>query len=319
MNRSLREKLQESLGINESQLNRLILRAPHTYKLYTIPKKSGGIRVIAQPARETKYIQYWLIKNIFHKLPIHECSMAYQEGSSIKKNAAAHKNNCYIAKFDFKNFFPSINADDLVMHISKHFGQALYPDDIKDIVRISCIERKNDGKQCLSIGAPSSPILSNTLMFEFDREVYAWCVKNDITYTRYADDLTFSTNRKGISSNIEPVIQDIVQSLEYPRLSFNTKKTTHLSRKHQRRITGLIINNDGNVSLGRQRKRELSTLIHKYSLELLPERGVYNLQGLLGFAKDVEPLFLNRMREKYGSELIEQIIRKRKPVENQPD
>jgi hypothetical protein len=104
MNSSLRKQLQESLGIKESQLNRLIQRAPYTYKVYSIPKRSGGVRVIAQPAKETKFIQHWLIKNIFEKLPIHQCAMAYKEGSSIKKNATVHKNNSYITKFDFKGF-----------------------------------------------------------------------------------------------------------------------------------------------------------------------------------------------------------------------
>ncbi|MEE7626182.1 retron St85 family RNA-directed DNA polymerase [Methylobacter sp. Wu8] len=312
MNGSLRKRLQESLGISESQLNRLIKRAPYTYKVYSIPKRSGGVRVIAQPAKETKFIQHWLIKNIFQKLPIHECSMAYKEGSSIKKNATAHQNNSYITKFDFENFFTSIRADDLVMHISKHLEGSFCTEDIKDIARIACIKHKVGDGLCLSIGAPSSPVLSNTIMFEFDREVSAWCLKHCITYTRYADDLTFSTNTKGISSKIEPAIREIVQKLEYPRLEFNAKKTTHLSRKHQRRITGLIINNDGNISLGRDRKREISTLIHKCSLRLLSETEIYNLQGLLGFAKDIEPLFLNRMRTKYSSELIDEILQKRK-------
>ena len=103
-----------------------------------------------------------------------------------------------------------------------------------------------------------------------------------------------------------------MKRLEYPRLELNAKKTTHLSRKHQRRITGLIINNDGNVSLGRKRKREISTLIHKFSLNLLSDIEILNLPGLLGFAKDVEPVFLNRMRTKYDSELIDEILQKRK-------
>jgi hypothetical protein len=100
----------------------------------------------------------------------------------------------------------------------------------------------------------------------------------------------------------------------YPRLELNTKKTTHLSRKHKRRITRLIINNDGDISLGRKRKREISTLIHRSSLNFLSYIEVLNLQGLLGFAKDVEPLFLNRMRAKYSSELIDEILQKRKQI-----
>ncbi|HWY35000.1 MAG TPA: hypothetical protein VNX68_10160, partial [Nitrosopumilaceae archaeon] len=104
------------------QLDRLIQRSPNTYKVYAIRKKSGGKRIIAQPARETKFVQNWLIQNIFSKLPVHECATAYKEGASIKRNATIHKDNSYIAKFDFKNFFSSIKLDDIVIFLEHHFS-----------------------------------------------------------------------------------------------------------------------------------------------------------------------------------------------------
>lgn len=308
----LRRDLQESLGISDYLLNRLIQRAPYSYKVYTIPKRSGGQRTIAQPAKETKFIQRWLIQNIFSKLPVHESASAYKDGASIKKNATAHKNNSYVTKLDFKDFFPSIKVSDLVEHISKHLGESLGYQDIQDVARISCIRLQGRSDLCLSIGAPSSPVLSNTIMYSFDSELFAWCAKNGITYTRYADDLTFSTNTKEISSDIEPFVRGVVQKLTYPSLSLNNEKTTHLSKKHQRRITGIIINNKGDVSLGRNRKREISVLIHKFSIGILPEFEIFRLQGLLGFAKDIEPLFVARMRGKYKSSLIDEIFQKRK-------
>ncbi|RFC37258.1 MAG: Retron-type reverse transcriptase [Candidatus Nitrotoga sp. SPKER] len=309
----LRHGLQESLGLSDCLLNRLIQRAPHSYKIYTIAKRTGGQRTIAQPAKETKFIQRWLIQNIFNKLPVHECASAYKDGASIKKNANAHKNHSYVIKLDFKDFFPSITFSDLVKHIAKHLGHILRTQDIQDIARISCIRLHGKSDLCLSVGAPSSPVLSNTIMYNFDSEVSAWCTQQCITYTRYADDLTFSTNFKGGSSEIEAFVRSITQKLTYPSLRLNNNKTTHLSKKHQRRITGIIINNEGNLSLGRNRKREICALIHKFSLDLLPESEIFRLQGLIGFAKDVEPLFVARMRGKYSSKLIEEVLQKRKP------
>jgi RNA-directed DNA polymerase len=315
MKLSLRQEMQESLGISEDQLKRLILRSPYAYKIYDIPKRNGGSRSIAQPAAETKFIQYWLITNIFHRLPVHACATAYMRNSGILKNASAHKDNSYLTKFDFKSFFTSIKLDDLVAHFTKHFGDIFGADEINDIARISCIKLPENRELCLSIGAPSSPALSNSIMFEFDAAVFTWCTERGITYTRYADDLTFSTNEKGLSSCVEPTLRKIIRKLEYPSLRFNTKKTTHLSKKYQRRVTGLIINNEGNVSLGRERKREISALIHKFSLKQLSAEETYRLQGLLGFARDVEPLFMSRMRGKYRSALIEEILQIRKPTE----
>lgn len=308
----LRRDLRESLGLSDYLLNRLIQRAPHSYKVYTIPKRSGERRVIAQPAKETKFIQRWLIQNIFSQLPVHECASAYKDGASIKKNADVHKDNSYLVKLDFKDFFPSITSSDLTAHITRYLGDKLGAQDIQDIARISCISHHARGDLSLSIGAPSSPILSNTILFDFDSEVSAWCAQRGVIYTRYADDLTFSTKIKGISGDIEQFVSGIVQELTYPRLRLNQKKTTHLSKKHQRRITGVILNSEGNVSLGRKRKREISALIHKFSLGSLSESEVFRLQGLLGFAKDVEPLFVSRMRGKYTVTLIDEILRKRK-------
>jgi predicted nucleic-acid-binding protein len=228
----LRHDLEESLGLSDYLINRLIDRAPYSYKVYTIPKRSGGQRTIAQPAKEIKFIQRWLIQNIFDKLPVHECASAYKDGASIKKNANSHKSHSYVIKLDFKDFFPSITSSDLVMHISKHLGQIFGAQDVQDIARVSCIRLHGKGDLCLSVGAPSSPVLSNTIMFSFDSEVSAWCAQNGITYTRYADDLTFSTSTKGICSEIESFVMGVTQELDYPNLTLNFNKTTHLSKKH---------------------------------------------------------------------------------------
>jgi len=311
-NFALRETLIKEIGIPQRYLSRLILRAPHTYKVYTIPKKDNDRRTIAQPAKETKYIQHWLMKNVFHLLPVHRCATAYKPGGSIKLNAGTHASNSFIAKFDFKDFFTSIKAEYLKMHLVKHLGSQLSSEDVNDILRISCIKYSNKNDMCLSIGAPCSPMLSNSIMYEFDEKVSKWCSENGVTYTRYADDLTFSTNTPGISAEIEDVIRKIAGSVEYPVIRFNRKKTVHVSKKYQRRVTGLIIDNSGRVSLGRDRKRMISSLVHKYSINLLEEKRVYHLQGLLGFANDAEPLFVARLRGKYGTELIEELLGKRK-------
>lgn len=310
---SIMKLIRESLGVSKFQLDRLIQRSPYTYKIYTIPKKSGGQRVIAQPAKETKFIQQWLIENLFVKLPVHDCATAYKNGASIKLNALPHKANDYVVKLDFKDFFTSIKVTDLAQHFSKYLGNEFNEIELMLISQISCIKFDDQEKLCLSIGAPSSPLLSNSILYEFDCLVHDWCKRMGFTYTRYADDLTFSTNKKNISREVETEIRSILRKLTYPKLLLNDKKTTHVSKKYQRRITGLIINNEGALSLGRSRKREISTLVHRFTLNLLSDEEIFNLQGLLGFAKDVEPLFLFRLKQKYSSQTIDSIFQIRKP------
>lgn len=309
---SLSKQLHIALGITEFQLDRIIQRSPNTYKTYAIPKRSGGFRIIAQPAKETKFIQYWLMSNIFHGLQVHDRATAYKKEASITKNVAIHQNNTYIAKFDFKDFFGSIKYSAVLLFLKARLAEKFNSDDVAKIARVSCIKHIGHEELCLSIGAPSSPILSNAIMHDFDEEVSRWCADQGLTYSRYADDLTFSTNTKNICSEIERKLRAVILELTDLQLILNDKKTVHLSKKFQRRITGLVINNKNEISLGRERKREISALIHKFSINRLPDEEICRLQGLLGFASDAEPSFVLSMNNKYGNQLIDDIFRKRK-------
>lgn len=313
MTSTLVSRIQVDLGFSADQLARLIERAPYTYKVYSIPKRSGGLREIAQPAKETKVLQRWLMSNVFGALPIHECATAYRLGASIRQNAQRHADNTYLSKFDFRNFFPSVLKQDIASHLTSHIGEGLTTAEIEAISRLSCIRPANMTDLCLSVGAPSSPMLSNSVMFEFDSILDEWCRAHKICYTRYADDLAFSTCIKKISSELPTAIQDALATIAYPRLELNSKKTVFVSKKHQRRVTGIVLSNSGSLSLGRDRKREISALVHRFTLRQIAANDVFRLQGLLGFSIDVEPDFLSRLRKKYGSAVIDEILKERKP------
>lgn len=304
------EKLLADLSLDSSQLTRIVARAPRTYKVYTIPKKSGGHRVIAQPAKETKYVQAWLIENLFSKLPIHPGAAAYVKGASIKKNALRHADNAYMVKLDFKNFFSSVRAEDVRQHLQRHV-ESLTDIELDYITRVVCI--KSVDSLVLSVGSPASPVLTNSIMYDFDVVASKWAEDNGFKYSRYADDLTFSTSVRDASVKVEPMVRDALAGLVYPRLSLNEEKTIHLSKKGRRQVTGLIITNSGTISLGRSRKREISSMVHKFSLGVLPSREVFRLQGLLGFVCDAEPLFLASLRAKYGADVLSALLQKRQP------
>ncbi|QXI34385.1 retron St85 family RNA-directed DNA polymerase [Pseudomonas promysalinigenes] len=308
---NFREHLSDEFVISEHDVSRLLLRAPYAYKRYTIPKKNGGVRHIAQPAKETKIIQHFMMSEWFSKLPVHECAAAYKSGASIKDNAQRHSDCAYISKFDFVNFFGSITEVDIRNLLVEVFGSQLSEKSIADMARMSCIRDRVTGRLVLSIGAPSSPVLSNAVMFNFDSVVNQWCREHDIVYSRYADDLTFSSNRKGVTFLVEDFLQGTLKELPEPSLSLNTEKTVHASKKNQRRVTGLVLSNDGNVTIGRDRKRLISAMVHRYALGELDNRSIANLQGLLGFALDVEPLFVAKLRGKYTSKVITELMRVR--------
>lgn len=112
--------LRERTGLDELTLRRIIATAPRRYKVYTIPKRNGGRRWIAQPARELKALQRALIAHFLADRPVHPSATAYVKGSSIRKNAGAHAENGPILKLDLCDFFPTLTSRDWLRYCSAH-------------------------------------------------------------------------------------------------------------------------------------------------------------------------------------------------------
>ena len=193
-----------------NELKIFIQDAPHKYKVYTIPKRTYGVRTIAQPTSELKKIQKITVDYLQKKLPIHPAASAYIKKKGIKNNALQHCNNQYLLKLDFEDFFNSITP-----HLFWNICESILdfePCDLEktwyEKILFWCPSKKSK-KLILSIGAPSSPFISNFCMYLFDKSVHEYCEKYQITYTRYADDLTFSTNKKEILFTIPKIINDI--------------------------------------------------------------------------------------------------------------
>src|SRR5690348_5091683 len=113
---ALLERLSAETGLRALDVQRIATSAPVRYKFYSIPKRSGGLRRIAQPAREVKALQRALQKILLDDLPVHQCAKAYRKGLSIRDNAMAHAENGPILKLDLQEFFPSLKSSDWVAY-----------------------------------------------------------------------------------------------------------------------------------------------------------------------------------------------------------
>jgi retron-type reverse transcriptase len=301
------ESLSEILLIDEHELIDYIRRAPYKYKVYQIPKRNNrGKRTIAQPARELKVFQKIALDHSLLKLPIHDAAFAYRDGVGIKQNAERHSKNQFLLKMDFENFFPSILDQNLIDHIKKHHKKLSERDSVA-IKNLFFWRMKGETQSRLSIGAPSSPFISNTLLFEFDEVISSICDSMDVTYTRYADDLTFTTNQPNILSKIPSIVESTLASISTPRLIINHQKTVFSSKKSNRHVTGLVISNDDKVSLGRKRKRYIRSLVFKFDKKELSSEESLHLKGLIGFSKNIEPSFHLSLVKKYTHDLIRKI------------
>lgn len=298
------ELLSKMSGISEAKLVGLSETASKRYKVYTIPKRTGGERLIEHPSRELKAIQRWLIRAFFARLPVHEAATAYKKGSGIRDNAERHKHTRYTNRYDFKDFFPSFEAKLVMLFIrerAKSLNINLTERDLNFIVNIVC----RNGR--LTIGAPSSPAITNAMMYEFDDLMHKECLRRGLVFTRYADDIFVSSDRPERLHGVGQLIAACKRGIPYIKLRLNRSKTAYLSKRYRRSITGVVITTQSTLSIGRDRKREIKSLIHKWIIGDLDDEKISYLRGLFAFAIDIEPDFEQRLVRKYGEEEISRL------------
>lgn len=294
---NLIQKIAADLGMLPTHVLSIIRTAPLRYKIFEIPKKSGGMREVAQPAREVKAIQRWIMQELADCLPVHESAAAYREGSSIRKNAEIHANSRFMLKLDFTNFFPSILGNDIYEHLKQHCSEKLDPSAIELITYACCWVRERRPPLRLCIGAPSSPMLSNSIMFEFDSRLASVAAEDGIAYTRYADDITLSCRDRGKVDHYRQVVINLLAELTYPHIEINESKTVYASRAGKRVVTGLVLTPEGKVSIGRERKRLIRAMYHRSLTQELNEKEIQELNGLISFADNIEPGFSERLKK----------------------
>ncbi len=297
---------------SEHELIVLIATAPSRYKVHYIEKRGGrGLREIAQPTNEIKFLQRMLVKHELATLPIHDAAVAYRAGLSIADHARPHAHGRYLLKLDFKDFFPSIKWTTLAHRLTS--GEHYTKDELWILGNLLCRKAKSTGVHQLSIGAPSSPHVSNYVLHEFDSKLMDFCTRHGVHYTRYADDLALSTNTPGVLDAVEQEVRRLLIELDYLGLQLNEEKSVNVSKKRRRTLVGLTLSNDGYASIGREAKRQLRLAIHRAALGTLGPTEVANLQGRLAFTYAIDPAFVDTLLARYGFASIAGIGRRAVP------
>jgi len=301
------ERISSDLKINRDILDYALKMARIQVKTFPIDKKNGK-RIISQPSSRLKLIHYWLIENIFKKMPVHETAMAFQESLDIRKNAIKHKRNKYFLKLDFKDFFPSLKFSDLIPYLDKwcqqNNGYNGKDEELYKAIETACFNKLNR----LPIGYPSSPIISNIIMFDFDvyliKELESKMEQfGKVVYTRYADDLIFSTNQRLVCKKVMKIIKEKLKSMDSPKLRINNSKTRFLSSSGGSAIvTGLRVCYDGHITIHRKYKNRIRGLLHKFEINQLSEPGISTLRGHLSYIKYADPVYYTKLNSFcYGS------------------
>jgi len=258
-----RRELAQILGVEYKILafNLYKLTDNVKYIEFEIPKKNGGQRLITAPNSGIKYIQSNLSKLLLNVYQAKNCTHGYVKDKSIKTNAKTHLNKKTVINIDLENFFPSINFG-RVRGIFKS-----YPFNFNDIVsttlaQICCY------KGSLPQGAPTSPIVSNLICYRLDNHLLDLAKKGKFVYTRYADDITFSTNVFPVPIEIGNIVEnnliiseELSSVIKANGFSINEKKTRYAHKNNRQEVTGLIVNGK-KPNINRKYIRNVRAMLH---------------------------------------------------------
>ncbi len=278
------EHLSNLLGIKSLELNKIINSPKDFYREFTIPKRRGGKRTIVAPYPSLLSCQDWIYKNILLNSTVHECVHGFVPGKSIISNAGKHLEKKALLKMDVSDFFPSIPINWVINYFSK-LG---YANNVSFYLSsLCCLD------EVLPQGAATSPYLSNLLLYRLDDRLHKLSGTYGLTYTRYADDMTFSGSY--IPIQFIKIVKEIVESY---KLKINDNKTQLHTKRGQRIVTGISVSGS-KLALPRKTKRELRKeiyfikkygfLSHISKLKINRSNYLASLEGKFRFWLQVEP------------------------------
>lgn len=312
-----------ALGFQTKKLAYILYAEPDSskYKEFDIPKRSGGVRRIAAPQGGLKLLQRRLadlLQDCLDEInnaasdnqakPCNQISHGFKRSLSIRTNAKKHRNRRYVFNVDLTDFFGSINFGRVRGFFIKDKRFHLNPKVATIFAQIACY------KQSLPQGSPCSPVVSNLIGNILDTHLVRLAARTGCIYTRYADDLTFSTNKRCFPRSIAIQSDDdnhvwipgpeLLRLVNHSGFAINHKKTRMQYRDSRQEVTGLVVNKK--VNIRREYRHNTRAMAHRlftkgsfllptyekgekgnYSIEMKPG-SLNQLHGRLGFIDGID-------------------------------
>ena len=306
------------LGFKASALSYILYKKNEIskYKKFEIPKRYGGTRQICAPMPDLKLIQSrlsYILQNCVQEINQannlnDRISHGFKRKRSIITNAKEHRNRKYVFNVDLTDFFGHINFGRVRGFFMQDKNFSLHQDVATVLAQIVCYENS------IPQGSPSSPVISNLIGHILDIHLVRLASKNGCTYTRYADDLTFSTNKPDFPSTIAKRIdgdenkwmpgKELARLVKKCGFEMNPLKTRMQYRDSRQEVTGLIVNKKVNVRS--EYRRTVRSMAHnlftkgdfKFVHRMVDENGIaalkevagtmHQLHGMLGFIESID-------------------------------
>lgn len=265
------------------------------HKFYITKKDRVSKREILAPSKELSHVQKYIKESILDNVTISDSCYGFVKGRNIKDNASEHLNSEVVLNIDLKDFFPSVSSDRVYFifnKICKYDKNLSY-----------CLTKLVTYRNVLPQGACTSPIIANIVSYKLDLRLSNLAEKMNIIYTRYADDITFSGDKKVVNKKLFELLKRIIEDEGF----YVNNKKVHFSYNFNRQeVTGLTIN-DGKVSANSKYIRKIRQelyYIKKYGLEnhlyITNTRNSFFLEHLKG-----KIMFVRDIDKEKGNELLD--------------
>lgn len=275
----------------EESISTLIEDIDNLYLSYPIKKRNGKFRWIDAPLSPLIDVQSKILYKILYKFKQHKCCVGFTKNKSVRDGANLHLGSKVLLTMDLENFFNNIKTPTvygILDHMAYKFRlNTKSKKDRIDMNEIQKITRIMTFKNQVPQGAPTSPALANLVAYKLDMSLERLALKNDCTYTRYADDLAFSSVDKNF--NIGSLIEKIKARITTHGFKLNYKKTK-IRRPHNRMtVTGVVINDK--LTVPRWKWRNFRAQLHnlKIANNPIPLEQYQQLRGYAEWIRSLHP------------------------------
>jgi retron-type reverse transcriptase len=247
-----------------------------------------------------KSVQYWILENIFNKVAIHPAVHGFALQRSIISNAQPHIGKAVVVNIDVKDFFPSVHYK----RVKGLLQQLGFSEKIAVILALLCTEAVTEevtidgqnyfvqkGNRVLPQGAPTSPAITNILCYKLDKRLQGLANKNQCSFTRYADDITFSFDNA--QTNAQQLVWRIKKVLTDEGFTVHPDKIRIMRKGAHQEVTGIVVNEKAGIP--RKKLRQFRAVLHQLKTKEASELkwGNGNLasavMGYANFVKMVKP------------------------------
>lgn len=321
-------------GADYRYLRKIISRSEDGYNPFTIRKKAGGGRLIAAPEPQLLSVQRWISRNILANRPVHSSCMAYAPGASPLKCANRHVGAHWLFKFDIHDFFESI-SEDRVYWVFRSCGyQPLVAFELARIcTRVHSayaqiprrwqsqrihgpteIEAYSDDRLGhLPQGAPTSPMLSNLVSAPMDDLLAKLARERGLVYTRYSDDVVFSTSSEITRREVRNLVHDVNRGFHSFGHILHRKKIVIAPPGARKLVLGLLVDGD-EVRLSREYRNRLESHVRGIEIFGLAEHAasrhftsiwgmIRHVGGLIAHAKAVDRSYGEALQLRFSAAL----------------